>query len=166
MDLVLGLGNPFRRDDGAGAEVARRLAGRLPAGARVLTLHGETAEIVEALRGASSAVLIDATAAGGPPGTVRCFDATAGPLPAGLSNVSSHGLGLPAALELLRILGGLPETVLVYGIEGKDFAPGEGLSPEVEAAVGRVVEWIAGHLRICCATAGDDVEPIRADKGA
>jgi len=36
--------------------------------------------------------------------------------------------------------------VVVYGIEGKSFVPGEPLSPEVEAAVGEVVERVLGEV--------------------
>jgi hydrogenase maturation protease len=59
--------------------------------------------------------------------------------------VSSHGLGLPQALQLARNLGRpLPEGLLV-GIVGKHFGPGTELSPEVQRALptlrGRLFQW-------------------------
>jgi hypothetical protein len=35
-------------------------------------------------------------------------------------------------------MGGLPRSLIVYGIEGRNFAAGVRLSPEVEGAVGEV----------------------------
>jgi hydrogenase maturation protease len=151
MDVVLGIGNPWRRDDGAGPAVAHRLKGRLPNSVRVRTVGGEATELLDALRGAALAVLIDAMESGShgeptEPGTVRRFDAAAGPLPASFSRLSSHGLGVPEALELARALGHLPPGVLVYGIEGADFTPGQGLSPEVETAVRKVTAELIALL--------------------
>ncbi len=133
---VIGLGNAWRRDDAAGLEVARRLGGR--------ALEGEPAGLIEALEGADEAVVVDAVSSGAPPGTVHRLEAGSSPLPAELFGVSStHALGLAEAVELARALGRLPARVVVYGIEGADFAPGSGLSPEVAAAVDRVVEEVA-----------------------
>jgi hydrogenase maturation protease len=138
VDLVVGIGNPWRRDDGAGTAVARRLAGLLPDGVRIAIVGGEATELIETFRDADLAVLVDAVASGGEPGTVFRFDAVAEPLPAGFGRLSSHGLGLAEAIELARVLGRLPTGVLVYGIEGVDFTPGQGLTAAVERAVGRV----------------------------
>ena len=146
MDIVLGIGNPWRRDDGAGPTVARRLAGRLPENVRVLAVGGDITELLDAFRGADLAVLVDAVSSGEEPGTIHRFDATATPLPAHFGRLSSHGLGLAEAIELARMLGRLPPGVHVYGIEGADFRPGEGLSPAVEHAVGRVTAELIGLL--------------------
>lgn len=143
--VVLGAGNPFRRDDGAGPAVARRLAGRLPAGVTVAAIPGDAADLLAALEGAARAVIVDATASGAPAGTVRVFDAAAAPLPATFCRSgSSHGLGVAEAVELARVLGRLPPRLTVYGIEGADFTDGEGLSPAVDAAV----EAVAGELLV------------------
>ncbi|HKC86245.1 MAG TPA: hypothetical protein VKG02_09745 [Blastocatellia bacterium] len=40
------------------------------------------------------------------------------------------------AIELARALGNIPQRLMVYGIEGKNFAAGVGLSAEVEKAAG------------------------------
>lgn len=137
---VLGLGNEWRCDDGVGPEVARRLDGRV--------LSGEAIDLVEALDGVDEVVLVDAVSSGAPPGTVHVFDAGPEPLPVTLFGASStHALGLAEAVELARSLDRLPHRVLVYGIEGKCFGFGKGLSPEVEAAAGRVVEEVATCTR-------------------
>ena len=59
---------------------------------------------------------------------------------------STHAFSVAEAIELGRALGKLPPRVILYGIEGKDFAAGETLSPEVASAadevLGRVREEI------------------------
>lgn len=133
--VIVGVGNAFRRDDGAGPAVAERLAGRLPEGIAVSVVPGDAAAVLAAFEGAAWAVVVDATSSGTTPGTVRCFEAADGPLPAGLAGISSHGMGVAEAVELARALDCLPPRLTVYGIEGADFGMGEGLTPAVDAAV-------------------------------
>jgi hydrogenase maturation protease len=140
--LVLGAGNSFRRDDAAGLAAARRLRRRLSGDVRVLEREGDLASLLEDWGAADDVVIIDATSSGVTPGTVRRFEAHARCLPAVFSRVSTHAFGVAEAIELARALGRLPARVVVYGIEGRDFAAGEGLSPEVAAAVDEVVERV------------------------
>lgn len=144
--LVLAVGNPYRRDDGAGPAVARRLEGRLPAGARLLVREGDLAAALEDWADVRLLVAIDAACSGAAPGTLHHHDAAAGPLPAAYARGSTHAFGLSEALELARVLGRLPARVRVLGIEGRDFEHGEGLSPEVEAAVGRAADEVLKEL--------------------
>jgi hydrogenase maturation protease len=125
---VIGVGNEWRHDDGAGLEVARRLGG--------LRLWGEPIGLVDALDGEAEVAIVDAVSSGVPPGTLHVFEADARPLPVELFGSSStHALGIADAIEIARSLGRLPARVRVYGIEGARFDYGRGLSPEVEAAV-------------------------------
>jgi len=129
MRLVIGIGNPWRRDDGAGLAVARRLDG--------VEHRGDGAALLDAWAGAQDVAVIDAAAAADmAPGTVWHADPHAGALTAGIWRSSStHGFGVPEALELARALGYLPARIDVYAIVGADFAPGYGLTPAVEDAV-------------------------------
>jgi hydrogenase maturation protease len=145
--LVVGLGNPDRGDDGAGRVVARRLLGRLPADVAVIEHDGEATGLLAQIEGADAVYLVDACASGLPAGGVRRLDASAAPLPEFLSDISTHGLGLAAAVELARALGVLPRRCVVYVIEGASFAAGAGLSPAVAAAVDEAAERLAGEIR-------------------
>lgn len=146
--VVIGVGNSYRSDDAVGLVVAERVRNLAPAGIRVLTAEGEPAELMDAWKGAGKVVLIDAVVTGAVPGHVFRFEAHREPLPAELFRGSSHALGVADAIELARALGRLPPVVILYGVQGRSFAAGVGLSPEVEAAVResaqRVVEEIAG----------------------
>ena len=137
--LVLGIGHPFRGDDGIGPLVAERLAALHLPGLTALAHHGEGTDLMARWVGFDVVVVVDATRSGAAPGTVRRWDAVAETLPAALFPKSSHLFGLAEAVEMARRLGRLPPRLTVIGVEGRDFAPGTGLSPEVAAAVDRVV---------------------------
>jgi hydrogenase maturation protease len=141
--IVLGIGNPDRGDDAAGREVARRLRGAWPEGVVVAEVDGEATDLLARLDGADAAYLIDACVSGAPAGTVHRIDAAHEPIPPGAFGVSTHGLGLAAAIGLARALGRLPARCVVYAIEGASFETGAPLSPAVADAVGTV----AGRLR-------------------
>jgi len=130
--LVIGVGHPFRRDDGIGPAVAEALAAT---GVEALIHHGEGTDLMARWRGRGTVVAIDATASGTAAGTVRVWDAVAAPLPAGLLPKGSHQFGLAEGIEMARLLGQLPETLMVIGVEGADFSAGQGLSPAVAAAL-------------------------------
>ncbi len=144
--VVVGVGNTFRGDDAVGLAVAERLRGRVPAGVDVVPCELEPSRLIEAWEGATSALLVDAVDSGAWPGTVTRFDASDEPLPARAFRSSTHAFGVGEAIELARALGRLPGHVLVYGVEGEEFAAGEGLTPSVKAAVERTVTAVLEDL--------------------
>ena len=147
--LIVGAGNAFRRDDGAGLETAARLRGALAGDIRVLAKDSDFASLLDDWQGADAVVVIDATSSGSEPGTIRRYDAHERPLPSAFSRSSTHSFGVGEAIELARVLGRLPAHVVVFGIEGRDFTPGEGLSPDVDAAVDEVVRRVAEEMAGC-----------------
>lgn len=133
--VVVGIGNPWRRDDGVGPAVVRAAAPRLPAGARVVELDGEPARVVEAWDGADLAVVVDGVRTGAPAGTVHRIDPARDPVRAPAAPGSSHALGAGEAYLLGRALGRLPGRVVLVGVEVAEVGEGPGLSPAVAAAV-------------------------------
>jgi hydrogenase maturation protease len=144
-DLVIGVGNPWRGDDGAGLAVTRRLRELSPAGVEVREIEGDATALMDVWAGADRVVVIDAAQSGAPPGTVRRFDAHAKALPARLLRSSTHAFGVPEAIELARALGRLPATVDVYAIEGASFATGDRLTPSVEQATETLAAALAAR---------------------
>ena len=144
--LIIGLGNEYRRDDAVGLIVARRLREAAPKSVRVLEETGEGASLLESWQDADTVILIDAVQSGAAPGTLHRLDANAQPMAKEFFRFSTHAFGLAEAVELGRALGRLPPRLIVYGIEGKSFEAGVGLSPEVEAAAQVVVERVLGEL--------------------
>jgi len=139
--LVIGVGNDWRGDDGAGPAVVGRL-GCCPL-VTVLRHGGDGADLIEVWQDAARVILIDAVRSGAAPGTVHRVDAGAVDLPAHWRFCSSHHIGVAEAIALARVLGRLPRHLVIYGIEGENFALGTGLSP----AVARAVETVAGEIR-------------------
>lgn len=133
--LVIGIGNAFRRDDGAGLAVAEALRGR--PGLQVLSHHGEGAGLMALWRGHDRVVVIDAASSGAAPGTVHRLRGDQ--IPPGLRFFSSHAFGVAEAIAMATALGELPADFAVIAIEGADFSAGEGLSQAVAAAVAEVV---------------------------
>jgi hydrogenase maturation protease len=160
--VVVGIGNPFRRDDGVGAVVAERVRRAQPPGVRVVELDGEPARLVDAWAGAPVAIVVDAMRSGAAPGTLRRAElATTGGrddrtgVPgsvAPLRPASSHACSLGDAVDLGRAVGRLPARLVVYTVEGRDFADGPGLSDPVAAAVPDVVARVVADATAPVAT--------------
>ena len=145
--VVIGVGNEYRSDDGAGIAVARRLRALFPTGVTILEESGEGTALMEAWQGASWVMLVDAVRSGASPGTIHHLDARAAPLPMGFFHYSTHAFSVAEAVELARSLDELPAYLAVYGIEGANFTAGVELSPAVEQAVEVVVERLAEEVR-------------------
>ncbi len=140
--VVLGIGNPDRGDDGVGALVAARLAGRLPTGVALVVRCSDILGLVENWTNCDALICVDAAAPLGTPGRIHRIDATRGELPQAASCTSSHAFGLIEAIALASELQSLPETVVVYAVEGACFDGGAPMTPPVAAAVNEVAEWI------------------------
>jgi hydrogenase maturation protease len=146
---VIGVGNPWRADDGVGLAVARRLRELVAEDVEVLEREGEPTGLIDAWDGADRLWLIDAVSSGATPGSVHRLDVSEQELPAELFQTSTHHVGLHEAIELARALGRLPAHVVVYGIEAGSFGPGEGLTGEVAAAGERVAFAIQEEVELC-----------------
>jgi hydrogenase maturation protease len=145
--LIIGLGNEYRGDDAVGLVVARRLKEAAPQPVQVLEESGDGAALMESWQGAATVILIDAVQSGAKPGTLHRLDARAQPITKKFFRFSTHAFGVAEAVELARALGRLPSRLIVYGVEGKRFEAGVGLSPEIEAAAQQVVERALEELR-------------------
>jgi hydrogenase maturation protease len=145
--VFIGVGNPFRGDDGAGIAVVRRLRQEIPSEVRVLEETGDGAELLEAWKGADCVILVDAVQSGAPPATIHRLDARVEKLPVWFSHSSTHLFGVAEAIELARVMGDLPAQLIVYGIEGLDFSAGTALSPEVADIVPAAANLILQEIQ-------------------
>ena len=144
--VVVGVGNSVRGDDAAGFAVAQRVRSRVPDRVSVLECEQEPTRLLDAWEGADVAVVVDAVLSGGEPGSIHRFDASADPVPARMFRSSTHAFGIGDAVELGRALGRLPDRVVVFGIEGAEFALGSGLSDPVARAVDDVAGLVIDEL--------------------
>ncbi|HET9533229.1 MAG TPA: hydrogenase maturation protease [Blastocatellia bacterium] len=144
--LLIGCGNEYRSDDGAGLLVARLAKEMGSEHVAVRESLGEGAALLDAWKGAETVILIDAVCSGSEAGTIYRVEAHRERLPAELFHCSTHAFGVAEAIELARALNRLPARLIVYGIEGKSFAAGIGLSPEVSEAARRVADSVLNDL--------------------
>ena len=143
---LVGVGNEFRADDGLGICVARELRRRGLPGVDVREHGGEAAGLIELLRGASAAFLIDAISSGKPPGTIHRIDVARGRISTALFKFSTHGYGVAEGIETARVLGILPPLTLIFGIEGEAFGQGIGLSDPVVRNVPSLLYLIESEI--------------------
>jgi hydrogenase maturation protease len=144
--VVIGVGNPYRRDDGVGPAVIGRLRQRPPAGVRLEESDGEPSNLLQLWAGADLAIVVDAVrTAEGRPGQIhrRQLDAA---VPAGAS-ASSHRVDLGDAVALAEAVDRMPKALVLYGIEVVDTSFGPGLTPAVEAAAADVAAAILARLQ-------------------
>lgn len=144
---VIGVGNEWRGDDAAGLLVARRLQADPHPQVEIAECRGTMTAVLEAWKGAAGVIVVDAVVSGGAPGTIYRFDAHGDGMPLGLSrSPSSHGWGVAEALALGKVLQELPPRLIIYGIEGKHFGPGQEVSLEVAAAIPEAARRIQAEI--------------------
>ena len=148
--VIIGVGNPYRRDDGVGHAAAEAFAEHLPA-IKVVLLDGEPTRLVDAWEGHQVAIVLDAVRRGDPPGTSHRCEVGTEPLPEAFLHPSTHGAGLESAVALGRALDRNPEVLIVFGIEPADMTEGNELSEVVEAALPSLVDRLAEEVRERCA---------------
>jgi hydrogenase maturation protease len=141
---IIGCGNLDRGDDAAGVLVARRLR---TLGIEAEEQSGESVALMDSWQGFETVIVVDALCSDHAPGEIKIWDASASPLPKAALQCSTHAFGLYEAVELARTLGRLPDKLLIYGIEGKQFAPGAKPSAEVKKGVELVAQQIAEFVQ-------------------
>ncbi|MBI4639194.1 MAG: hydrogenase maturation protease [Candidatus Tectomicrobia bacterium] len=144
--LIIGVGNEYRSDDGVGLEIVRRLRAKPLPNTTIIEETGEGTALIEIWKDSDRVILFDAVSTGAVPGTIHRFEAHTYPIPARFFRSSTHTFGVVEAIELARALNSLPSHFLVYGIEGKNFEAGVGLSPEVERAAQNIVEQVVKEV--------------------
>ena len=147
LPLVIGVGNEYRGDDAVGLLIARRVAEAGRGQARVVEESGEGGALMAAWQGAGLVILCDAVQSGAAPGTIHRLEPARAPVPMGFFRYSTHAFSVAEAIELARALGDLPPRMLVYGIEGADYAAGLALSPAVAGAIDAVVRAVVADLQ-------------------
>ena len=135
--LLVGIGNTLRRDDGAGAAVAERFAGRTDC--RVLVVHQLLPDHAEELATCERAVFVDAA--------VDIDRVRFERLSPSLSAPSLGHTGDPAwLLALCEALCGRSPEVWLVRIPATDLGFGDGLSADAGGAVEAAVRLLEERL--------------------
>ena len=137
--VIMGVGNPMRRDDALGLELVRALRGRVPEQV-VLLECGPVPEnfLGQVIRAEPTHVLmVDAALIRGRPGQAKLI----GPEEARGMAISTHKLPPRLLADLIRRSTGA--EVAILAVRPSDVGFGEGLSPEVREAIARLAELIS-----------------------
>jgi hydrogenase maturation protease len=111
---VIGVGTPHG-DDALGLAVVTRLAGApLPAWVDLVACERPLPDLVDALEGVETVILVDALRPGRWPGRVHRLQRE--DLLQDRS-LSTHGVGVAGALELAAVLGHVPRRLEIVAIE-------------------------------------------------
>ena len=139
--LVLGIGNPGRRDDGLGAAAVERLkARRLPG----VTCDADyQLNIEDALACAGHDIVVFVDAARGLRVPFKLLQVK----PAGAIPAMSHSLGPGAVLAIAAELYGKTPEARVLAIRGHRWTIGEGLSAKAEANLALALDFLEDFLK-------------------
>ncbi|MGD2124984.1 MAG: hydrogenase maturation protease, partial [Desulfobacteraceae bacterium] len=140
--IIVGIGNEYRGDDDIGPFIARKLQTMNLPRTHVKVQNGEGTSLMESWKGADMVILLDAVNSGATPGKTYRLSAHTEPIPSGMFNYSTHNFSVVEAVELARTLKQLPPCLIIYGIEGKSFGEGTGISPEVKKAAEDVMKRV------------------------
>jgi hydrogenase maturation protease len=144
--IVIGVGNPYRRDDGVGPAVVKRLRQHSLPGVTFAECDGEPTRLLDLWSGADLAVVVDAVRTASPrPGAVH-RRSLLHPSVGATRASSSHVMELGDSVALAAALDRLPGALLLFAVEAADTSLGVGLTPAVEAAASVLVEEIAQLL--------------------
>ena len=152
--VVVGVGEPYRRDDGCGPKVVRELRGRVGPGVDLVERVADSTELIDLWDHAGLAVVVDAVRSGAAVGSVLRLEGDELARAVAERSTSSHGLSVRDAFELGRALGRVPGRLVLYLIEAGELGHGEELSPAVADAVGRTVAAVAAEVNAAGPTAG------------
>ncbi len=129
----------------AGIAVVDQLRHRVGTEVDLVESDGEPTRLIDAFERAPQVIMVDAVVTGAEPGTVHRFTDTQLPDGMGIGQ-SSHLVQLVQTIQLGKLLGKLPNGLVLIGIEASDFDNGEGMTSQVEVGVQAAVEAVVGEL--------------------
>ena len=145
--LVVGLGNPLRGDDGIGPQAIQMLVAKaLPEGVEVVEGGTQGLGLVSLMEGWRRVILVDAANVGQSPGGFVRFAPQEARLLGSDQPISVHNAGLREALLLAETLELLPDEIVIYGMQPANLDWDNGLSPQVEAAMPKLIRAILDEL--------------------
>jgi hydrogenase maturation protease len=147
--LILGLGNPFRGDDGVGAAVIAALRHQdLPSD--VIAIDGGTPglETVLLWQGYERVIIVDAAEMGITPGAWKRFlpDEAVFPLEKESMQGTLHDAGLAEALALAAALEMLPSELVFYCVQPAFTGWSANLTASIAAAIPSLCSAISSEL--------------------
>jgi hydrogenase maturation protease len=145
--VLIGIGNPYRRDDGIGPALVEAVGQlRLP-GVTLTVSDGEPGQLLDAWSCAGLAVVVDAVLCDRPaPGRIHRAELPAMAAVRPHIAASTHGLGIPDAIRLAEALDRAPQRLVVFAVEAASLGFGPGLSPALTACLPALTRMVLAEL--------------------
>jgi hydrogenase maturation protease len=147
--LIGGIGNVLLGDDSVGPYVVRLLESQYDFAQNVelADLGTPALDLTHQIVGLHALILVDSVASDDPPGTIMLYRKQDIVRDKPAERLDPHSPALSECLMTAEMLGSSPEHVLLVGVVGRSYAPGEELSPAVRLSVGKAVEAILQELK-------------------
>jgi hydrogenase maturation protease len=144
--LLLGIGNPFRRDDGIGPAVIKRLQSEQTLeGVDLLDGGTDGLALIDVIQEYAKVLIIDAVDMGMGPGEVKTFSPEDAKLTIKTDALSTHGFGLAEVITLMRKLE-MNTDLRMIGVQAKDVSFGEGMSPEISSKIEEILKLVKKEI--------------------
>ncbi len=146
--LVLGLGNVLLGDDSVGPAALARLERDYRVPPQVRLVEGGTLglALLDELAQAEHVILVDAVATGEPAGTLVRLDGDA-VRDAVRERLSVHQVGVADLLDVARLIGCYPESVVLLGLAPGAIGLGLARTAAVDDALGTLVSAVVEEVR-------------------
>ena len=147
--LIGGIGNVLLGDDAVGPYILRVLESQYGFGddVELADLGTPALDLTHQIVGLRSLILIDSVASDDAPGTVLLYRKEDILQIAPTERLDPHSPALSECLMTAEMLGASPEHVLLIGIVGAQYNPGQPLSAAVRKSVDKAVAEIVQELQ-------------------
>lgn len=148
--VIVGIGNPYRSDDAVGWFIIDGLkkSSELVNSVTLVKSRGDVAGLVDIFAHYNNVFLIDACQIDAPAGAWQRVDARKQSVLERNPVTSTHGFGVSQAISLAKILQQLPETLILYLINGQSFAMDDKISSSVLANINEVLHSLVSEKEI------------------
>lgn len=138
-NLILGVGNTWRRDDGVGIKAIDLLRQENLSGVDLVDGGIDGLSLIDTIKQYQQAIIIDAVNMQLAAGSVKLFTSQEAKIKIKNDALSTHGFGLAEVLGLLEQLG-CDTKITIIGVQPQDVSFGEGLTELVMANLPKVIE--------------------------
>jgi hydrogenase maturation protease len=146
--LIGGIGNVLLGDDGVGPYVVRLLESRysFDEDVEIADLGTPALDLTHQIVGLRFLILVDSVASNEPPGTITLYRKEDILRIAPTERLDPHSPALSECLMTAEMLGASPKHVLLVGISGECYEPGQPLSEKARKSVDKAIEMILQEL--------------------
>lgn len=144
--IIIGVGNPFRHDDGIGPFIIELLRAQKVA-CDLLDAGTDALSLIETIKEYSRVIIIDAVNMNAAPGALKIFSPNEAKIQIRSDALTTHGFGLAQMLKLVDELK-ISVNITIVGIQPADISFGEGLTELVACKTDEILNWVKGQVFI------------------